>query len=320
MTILRTVRLAAVQAAPIALDLDASLDKAIGLIKSAAAEGAELVVLPECFLSLYPTWAWVGAAATDGAAMDEIYRRMWESAVEVPGPAVDRLVQACAEAGTYVVIGVNEREPGHSYTLYNTMLTLGPEGILATHRKLMPTMHERMFHGIGDGDDLSVVDTSVGRVGGLICWENRMPLARYALYRQAPQVWVAPTADTGDGWQVLVRAIAIESGAFVVGAPQFTRASDYPADFPVALPAGVDVLSRGGAVIVHPDEGRVIAGPLYDDEGLVIADCDLSEALRGKAWFDVAGHYSREETLVRILSEPPSIQPDNGHTTGGPTA
>lgn len=147
-----------------------------------------------------------------------------------------------------------------------------------------------------------------------------MPLARYALYRQAPQVWVAPTADTGDGWQVLVRAIAIESGAFVVGAPQFTRASDYPADFPVALPAGVDVLSRGGAVIVHPDDGRVIAGPLYDDEGLVIADCDLSEALRGKAWFDVAGHYSREETLVRILSEPPSIQPDNGHTTGGPTA
>ena len=238
MTILRTVRLAAVQAAPVALDLDASLDKAVALIKTAAAEGAELVVLPECFLSLYPTWAWVGAATTDGAAMDEIYRRMWESAVEIPGPAVERLVQACAETGTYVVIGVNEREPGHSYTLYNTMLTVGPEGILAKHRKLMPTMHERMFHGIGDGDDLTVVDTSVGRVGGLVCWENRMPLARYALYRQAPQVWVAPTADTGDGWQALVRAIAIESGAFVVGAPQFTRASDYPADFPVPLPAG----------------------------------------------------------------------------------
>jgi predicted amidohydrolase len=302
MTILRTVRLAAAQAAPIALDLDASLEKAVSLIKSAAAEGAELVVLPECFLSLYPTWAWVGAATTDGAAMDEIFRRMWESAVEVPGPAVERLVQASAETGCHVVIGVNEREPGHSYTLFNTMLTIGPEGVLARHRKLMPTMHERMFHGIGDGDDLIVADTSMGRVGGLICWENRMPLARYALYRQAPQVWVAPTADTGEGWQALVRAIAIESGAFVVAVPQFTRASDYPSDFPVRVPEGV--LSRGGAVIVHPDEGRVLAGPLYDEEGIVVADCDLSDALRGKAWFDVAGHYSREDTLIRVIGEP----------------
>jgi nitrilase len=174
--------------------------------------------------------------------------------------------------------------------------------VLAKHRKLMPTMHERMFHGIGAGDDLNVVDTPVGRVGGLICWENRMPLARYALYRQAPQVYVAPTADTGDGWQALVRAIAIESGAFVVAAPQFTQASDYPADFPVAVPDGV--LSRGGAVIVHPDEGRVLAGPLYDEEGIVVADCNLTDALRGKAWFDVAGHYGREETLLPLLGQP----------------
>ncbi len=304
-TTLRSVRVAAVQAAPVVLDLDASLDKAVRLVHDAAGEGAELVVLPECFLSMYPTWAWIGAAAADGAAVDEIFRRLWESAVEIPGPAVDRLVQACRETGVHLVLGVNEREPGRSYTLYNTMLTLGPDGLLARHRKLMPTMHERMFHGIGAGDDLRVVDTPVGRVGGLVCWENRMPLARYALYRQAPQLWVAPTADTGDGWQALLRAIAIESGAFVVGAPQFVRAADYPADFPVRLPAGADVLSRGGAVVVHPDEGRVIAGPLYDREGTVLADCDLGDALRGKAWFDVAGHYSREETLLQVLGEPP---------------
>ncbi|MFI5100928.1 MAG: carbon-nitrogen hydrolase family protein [Actinomycetes bacterium] len=304
-TTLRTVRVAAVQAAPVVLDLDASVEKAVGLVQEAAAEGAELVVLPECFLSMYPAWAWVGAATTDGAAVDEIFRRLWESAVEVPGPAVDRLVQACRDSGVHVVVGVNEREPGRSYTLYNSMLTLGPDGLLARHRKLMPTMHERMFHGLGAGDDLTVTDTSVGRVGGLVCWENRMPLARYALYRQAPQIWVAPTADTGEGWQALVRAIAIESGAFVVAAPQFVRAADYPADFPVALPAGVDVLSRGGAVVVHPDEGRVLAGPLYDREGTVLADCDLHDALRGKAWFDVAGHYSREQTLLQVLGEPP---------------
>ncbi len=304
-TTLRTVRVAAVQAAPVVLDLDASVDKAVRLVREAAAEGAELVVLPECFLSMYPTWAWVGAATTDGAAVDEIFRRLWESAVEIPGPAVDRLVEACSENGVHVVVGVNEREPGRSYTLYNSMLTLGPDGLLARHRKLMPTMHERMFHGLGAGDDLTVTDTPVGRVGGLVCWENRMPLARYALYRQAPQIWVAPTADTGEGWQALVRAIAIESGAFVVAAPQYVRAADYPADFPVALPAGADVLSRGGAVVVHPEEGRVLAGPLYDREGTVLADCDLTDALRGKAWFDVAGHYSREETLLQLLGGPP---------------
>ena len=304
MTTLRTVRVAAVQAAPVVLALDASLDKAVDLIHQAAADGAELVVLPECFLSMYPTWAWIGAATSDGAAVEEIFRRLWESAVQVPGPAVDRLVQACRDTGTHCVIGVNERDPERSYTLYNTMLTLGPEGLLARHRKLMPTMHERMFHGIGAGDDLVVVQTPVGRIGGLVCWENRMPLARYALYRQAPQVWVAPTADTGDGWQALVRAIAIESGAFVVAAPQFTCASDYPADFPVELPPGTQVLSRGGAVVVAPDEGRVLAGPLFDAEGIVTADCDLTQALRGKAWFDVAGHYSREDTLLRVLGGP----------------
>ena len=301
MVTLRTVRVAAVQAAPVVLDLDASVDKAVDLVHRAAAEGAELAVLPECFLSMYPTWAWVGAATTDGAAVNEIFRRLWESAVQVPGPAVDRLVQACRDTGTYCVIGVNERDQERSYTLYNSMLTLGPGGLLARHRKLMPTMHERMFHGIGAGDDLTVVQTPVGRVGGLVCWENRMPLARYALYRQAPQIWAAPTADTGDGWQALVRAIAIESGAFVVAAPQFTRASDYPLDFPVELPPGADILSRGGAVVVHPDEGRVLAGPLFDTEGIVTADCDLGDALRGKAWFDVAGHYSREDTLLRLL-------------------
>ncbi len=315
-TTLRTVRLAAVQAAPVVLDLDGSLDKAVRLVHEAVEQGAELVVLPECFLSMYPTWAWIGAAATDGVAVDEIFRRMWESAVQVPGPAVDRLVAACRDTGAVVVVGVNEREPGHSYTLFNTMLTLGPSGVLNRHRKLMPTMHERMFHGIGSGDDLDVVATPVGRVGGLVCWENRMPLARYALYRQAPQVWVAPTADTGDGWQALLKAIAIESGAFVVGAPQFTRASDYPADFPVPLPAGADVLSRGGAVIVHPDEGRVLAGPLYDEEGVVLADCDLTDALRGKAWFDVAGHYSREDTLLQVLSRPPRGPAAGGEPTG----
>ena len=160
----------------------------------------------------------------------------------------------------------------------------------------MPTQHERLFHGIGAGDDLTVVDTPAGRVGGLICWENRMPLARYALYRQGPQIWIAPTADDSDSWVAHMRAIAIESGAFVVAAPQFIPRAAFPADFPAELPDR-KVLGRGGAVVVEPTWGNVVAGPLYDAEGMVLHDCDLRAGLHAKRWFDSVGHYGREDVL-----------------------
>jgi nitrilase len=196
------------------------------------------------------------------------------------------------------VIGVNEREPERPGSLYNTMLTIGPGGLLARHRKLMPTQHERLFHGVGAGDDLAVADTPIGRIGGLICWENRMPLARWAVYQGGPQIWVAPTADDSDGWLASMRHIAIESGAFVVSAPQYIPAAAFPADFPVPLPEGKEVFGRGGAAIVEPTSGDVIAGPLYDAEGMVIADCDLRRGLHAKRWFDVAGHYARADALA----------------------
>jgi nitrilase len=195
------------------------------------------------------------------------------------------------------VVGVNERESDRPGTLYNTMVMLGPAGLLHKHRKLMPTQHERLFHGIGAGDDLRVVDTEAGRVGGLICWENRMPLARYALYRQGVQIWVAPTADDSDGWIAHMRAIAIESGAFVVGAPQYIPRSAFPGDFPLDLPEH-DVYGRGGAVIVEPTWGEIVAGPLYGEEGMLVHDCDLRDGLHAKRWFDAVGHYSREDVLV----------------------
>jgi nitrilase len=161
----------------------------------------------------------------------------------------------------------------------------------------MPTQHERLFHGIGPGDDLTVVDVAQARVGGLICWENRMPLARYAVYRGGPQVWVAPTADDSDGWLASMRHIAIESGAFVISAPQFIPASAFPDDFPVPLPEGKEIFGRGGAAVIDPTWGEVIEGPLYDQEGIVIADCDLRRGLHAKRWFDAVGHYSREDVL-----------------------
>jgi predicted amidohydrolase len=296
MTILSTVRVAAVQATPVILDADRTVEKAVRLIGEAAGQGARLVVLPETFVSLYPSNAWARAAAAFGGC-DELWERMWASSVDVPGPHVDALVEACRSNDVVCVIGVNEREQVRPGSLYNTMLVLGATGILHRHRKLMPTHHERLFHGIGLGDDLGVVETEIARIGGLICWENRMPLARYAVYRGGPQIWVAPTADDSDGWLATVRHIAIESGAFVVSAPQYIPASAFPEDFPVRLPAGKDVFGRGGAAIIEPTWGEVIAGPLYGDEGLVIADCDLRRGLHAKRWFDAVGHYSRADVL-----------------------
>src|SRR3954463_1219960 len=293
MAIFDTVRVAAIQATPGILDADASVDKAIGLRNKAADDDVQLAVLPETFVSLYPSGAWAHAAAKF-SGFDELWERMWASSVDVPGPHVDRIAGGGAKRDIWCVIGVNERESERPGTLYNAMLTIGPQGLVAKHRKLMPTQHERLFHGIGAGNDLTVVDTPHGRVGGLICWENRMPLARYALYRQGPQIWGAPTADDSDGWIAHMRAIAIESGAFVVAVPQFIPRAAFPEDFPLQLPDR-EVLGRGGAVVVEPTWGEVVAGPLYDKEGMLVHDCDLRAGLHAKRWFDVVGHYGRED-------------------------
>jgi nitrilase len=321
MTGFPTVRVAAAQATPVVLDAEATVDKAIGLIGQAAAQGAQLVALPEAFVALYPSNAWAkGAAAFSG--FDELWERLWDNAVDVPGPLVDRLVGACREHGVHVAIGVNERESARPGTLYNTLLLLGPDGLLGKHRKLMPTHQEKLFHGIGAGDDLAPVDTPIGRVGGLICWENRMPLARYAVYRGGPQIWVAPTADDTDGWLATVRHIAIESGAYVVSVPQFIPRAAFPQDFPVDLPER-EVFGNGGAAIIEPAWGEVIAGPLYGEEGIIVADCDLRRSLHAKRWFDAVGHYSREDVLAHGFAgdgdgiagppaAPPVSQPADG--------
>lgn len=298
MTEFPTVRVAAIQATPEILDAEGCVRKAEQLLREAADGGAQLAVLPECFIPLYPSNSWARGASSFGG-WDELWERLWENSVDVPGPLLDRLVGVCRERGLHCVIGVNERESERPGTLYNTIVYLGPDGLLAHHRKLMPTQHERLFHGIGAGDDLAVVTAAGARVGGLICWENRMPLARYAVYRGGPQIWVAPTADDSDGWLASMRHIAIESGAFVISVPQFIPSSAFPADFPIELPAETDVFGRGGAVVIEPTSGDVIGGPLYDAEGIVFADCDLRHGLHAKRWFDSIGHYGREDVFTR---------------------
>jgi nitrilase len=297
MTAFETVRVAAVQATPVILDAEATVEKACDLIRECAADGVRLAVLPEAFVSLYPSGAWARRAA-GFSGWDGFWERFWDSSIDVPGPQVDRLAAVCAETGIHVAIGVNERESERPGSVYNALLLIGPDGLIHKHRKLMPTHHEKLFHGVGAGDDLAVADTPVGRVGGLICWENRMPLARYAVYRGGPQIWVAPTADDTDGWLASMRHIAIESGAFVVSVPQYIPRSAFPDDFPVELPDDKEVFGNGGAAIVEPDGGSVIAGPLYGEEGIVTADCDLRAGLHAKRWFDAVGHYSREDVLA----------------------
>jgi nitrilase len=300
-----TVRVAAIQATPVILDAEATVDKACALLEAAAGEGAQLAVLPETFVPLYPGNSWAkGAASFDG--WDELWQRLWDNAVDVPGPLVDRLAAVCAARDLFCAIGVNERESERPGSLYNALLLIGPEGLVWKHRKLMPTMHERLFHGVGAGDDLAVSPTALGRIGGLICWENRMPLARYAVYKGGPQIWLAPTADDSDGWLASMRHIAIESGAFVVSVPQYIPAGAFPDDFPVPLPDGVEVFGNGGAAIIEPTKGEVIAGPLYGEEGMVFADCDLSAGLQAKRWFDAVGHYSREDVLAPVAPDAPS--------------
>jgi len=291
-----TVRVAAIQATPVVLDAEATVAKAGELLGEAAAQGARLAVLPELFVPLYQSNAWARGATAFGG-WDELWERLRENSVDVGGPHVQTLVDACARHDIHCVIGVNEREDERPGSLYNTMLTLGPEGLVHRHRKLMPTMQERIFHGVGAGDDLEAVELpGIGRVGGLICWENRMPLARYAVYEHGPQIWVAPTADDSEGWLVSMRHIAIEAGAYVVSVAQYIPAAAFPDDFPVALPDGKDTFGEGGAAIINP-RGEVVAGPLYGEEGIVLFDCDLKACLHAKRSFDAVGHYSRAEVF-----------------------
>ena len=302
MTSFDSVRVAAVQATPVILDAEASVEKAIGLLRECAADEVDLAVFPETFVPLYPSNSWAQSAASF-KGFDELWQRLWENSVDVPGPLVDSLADACRQTGIYCAIGVNERESERPGSLYNALLLIGPEGLLWKHRKLMPTHHEKLFHGIGAGGDLAVTETPAGRIGGLICWENMMPLARYSVYRGGPQIWIAPTADDTDGWLATVRHIALESGAFVVSVPQYIPAEAFPDDFPVPLPEGKDVLGHGGAAIIEPGDAEVIAGPLYGEEGILTADCDLGLTLKIKRWFDAVGHYSREDVLLSAVED-----------------
>jgi nitrilase len=295
----RAVRVACVQAEPVILDLEGTLDKLERLAGEAARDGAELVVFPETFVSVYPSSRWAKAfAAWQSAAVRETFARIAQSSVAVGALSERRLAAVAQELGIWLVTGVNEVEPGRPGTIYNALLYHSPAGELALHhRKLMPTNHERLVWGLGDGRGLGCVDTGFARVGGLICWENYMPLARAAVYESGVEIYVASTADDADAWQATLVHLARESRAYVVAPCVIQRASSYPEDFPLRNElAGEDVLGRGGSAILAPD-GSYLAGPVYGEETILHAELDATALLGARQRFDPVGHYSRPDVL-----------------------
>jgi nitrilase len=292
------VKIAAVQAAYVLMDQQATLATAVDRVAQAAAQGAEVVVLPEVFVPGTPIWI-DSVPIWDGD--DDWYALLVDQAVVVPGPVTDALGAAAREAGAYVVVGVDEREP-HGSTIYNATLYLGPDGtLLGKHRKLVPTGSERTVWGMGDGSTLPVVDTGRGRLSGLTCWENYMPLARFHLYAQGVDVWAAPTLARGDAWIATMRHIAREGRCFVVGVNPCVHVDQIPAGFPHRdrvwdRGRHGEWVEEGNSVIVDPS-GTVLAGPARRQEAILTADVDLAAVHAARRMFDPTGHYHRPDVF-----------------------
>ena len=296
----RPFLVAAVQLSPEFLDRDATIERARHAIAEAGAQGARLVVFPEAFLPGYPLWVW-SIAPGQTHELRNLYAELVDQSVTIPGDAVAQLCDAARSAGVYVAIGVNERNAEASGTsLYNSLLFIGADGaILGVHRKLVPTAGERLVHAQGDGSSLRVYETALGRLAGLICWENYMPLARQALYDIGVHLYIAPTWDRGEPWLSTLRHIAKEGRVYVIGCCSAMR----PADLPdrLGFKASVSVstsgwINPGGSVVVDPD-GKLLAGPLLETQELLFAEVDPQRIIGPRWQLDVAGHYARPDVL-----------------------
>jgi nitrilase len=304
-----TVKVAAVQAAYVLMDQKACVAKAVDLLGRAAADGARLVVFPEVFIPGTPIWI-DSRPIWDGD--EDWFALLVDHAVVVPGPVTEALGAAARDAGVYVVIGVEERLL-HGSTIYNTTLYFGPDGaLLGTHRKLMPTGSERTVWGMGDGSTLPVIDTPHGRLSGLTCWENYMPLARFYLYAQGVDIWVAPTLAAGDGWIASMRHIAREGRCYVIGVNPCLHVDQIPADFPHRDQVWRTEQDDGGwvepgnSVIVGPN-GELLAGPARHEETILTADLDLDAVRAARRMFDPVGHYNRPDVFRLTVDNRPRV-------------
>lgn len=287
---MKPFRAAVIQSAPVLFNKQATLEKADALMAEAAAKGAQLAVFPEAFISAYPKGLDFGAKLGSRTAEGrQWFRKYWESSIDVPGPDTLLLGEMAAKHNLHIVMGVIERDGG---TLYCTALFFDSAGVLlGKHRKVMPTALERLVWGFGDGSTLKVMNTELGKMGAVICWENYMPMLRMAMYSQGVEIYCAPTVDDRPSWLPTMQHIATEGRCFVLSAVQHMTAGDLPEDYPVKLTGEI---IRGGSVIVNPF-GAVLAGPCFDQDTILTADLDPAAILEGKYDLDVTGHYARPD-------------------------
>ncbi len=288
-------KVAVVQAAPVLFNKKKTLDKISSLIYEAASHNAELILFPEVIIPGYPRGLSFGTVIGSRSQQGrEQFLSYWENAIEIPGPETIALGKLAKQAKAFVVVGVTERDT-ISDTLYCTLIYFSPTGeLLGKHRKIKPTAAERILWGEGDGHDLNVFDTSHGKIGGLVCWENYMPLARMALYEQGIEIYLAPTADCRDTWQATLSHIAFEGRCFVLGCNQYVTKEQYPISMQAELNDQPSLMCSGGSAIISP-MGKTLAGPLFDKEGILYAEIDHREIIKAKMDFDVIGHYSRPD-------------------------
>ncbi len=310
----QSVRVAVVQAAALPFDCDGAVDKVCAMTTDAAAGGAQLILFPEAYVGGYP-WGLAFGTVVGGRseAGRRVWERYWRSSIEVPGPEVERMADAARSAGAYLCVGVIERDSTYSGgTLFCTLLYLGPDGtLLGKHRKLKPTAAERLIWGEGDGSTLTAIESPLGTIGGLICWENYMPLARMAMYGKGVQIYLAPTADARERWQSTLQHIALEGRCFVLGCNQYVQKHMYPEDLDLGdeLEGWPETLCAGGSAIYGP-LGESLGGPLWNEEGIIFADLDMSAIARSKFDFDVTGHYARPDVFRLSIDE--SVHPAVG--------
>ena len=304
-------QLAIVQTAPVFLNKVKTIELAVSKVKEAANKGAELVVFTEAFIPGYPAWIWRLRPGGDWNLSEQLHERLLNNAVNMQSEDLDPLYEAAKKYHVTIVCGIEERDHELSRaTLYNSVIVIGPDGsLLNKHRKLMPTNPERMVWGFGDGSGLKVVDTPAGRLGALLCWENYMPLARYALYSQGIELYIAPTYDSGDDWISSLQHIAREGCCWVIGCGNLMKGSDIPADFPEKdslYPNTEEWINPGDSVVIAPG-GEIIAGPMREESGLLFCEIDPAKVGIARRALDVTGHYSRPDIFqLHVNTKPQS--------------
>ncbi|NQY89398.1 MAG: carbon-nitrogen hydrolase family protein [Colwellia sp.] len=292
-------KIALIQQAPYVLDKERTIKKAVKIINSVAEQGAELIVFPEAFIPGYPAWIWRLKPGGDWGISEALHARLLKNSIDLTSDDLKPMLEAAKKKSITIVCGINERDNANSQsTIYNAVITINTQGqIVNHHRKLMPTNPERMVWGFGDGHGLNVIDTPVGRIGNLICWENYMPLARYALYAQGIEIYIAPTYDSGEAWTGTMQHIAREGKCWVLSCGVALERKDLPEDFPDIdriYPVDEEWINPGGSLVISPS-GEIVAGPLSKEKGNVIVDIDVDLASSSKRALDVAGHYSRPD-------------------------